>query len=58
MFIIAFTLSNTVVGWIAGKFVRRFMAPTDSTNTYICFNLIMCVLLMSVILTFVGGLVG
>ena len=58
IFLIAFILSNTVVGWIAGKFVRRFMAPTDSTNTYICFNLIMCVLLMSVILTFVGGLVG
>jgi len=38
IFLIAFILSNTVVGWIAGKFVRRFMAPTDSTNTYICFK--------------------
>ncbi len=58
MFAVAFTLSNTIVGWIAGKVVRRFAAPTDSTNTYICFNLIMCVLLMSVILTFLGGLIG
>ena len=34
------------------------MSPTDSANTYICFNLIMCVLQMSVILTFLGGLIG
>jgi len=58
MFIIAFTLSNTIVGWVSGKVVRKFMAPTDSVNTYICFNLIVCVIQMSVILTFVGGLVG
>ena len=58
MFVIAFTLSNTIVGWVAGKVVRKFMSPTDSTNTYICFNLIMCVLQMSVILTFLGGLIG
>ena len=58
MFVLAFILSNTIVGWIAGKVVHRFMAPTDSVNTYICFNLIMCVLQMSLILTFVGGLIG
>ncbi len=58
MFLVAFTLANTAVGWTATKVVRRFMAPTDSANTYICFNLIVCVLLMSVILTFLGGLVG
>lgn len=58
MFLIAFTLANTVVGWAAGKVVNRYITPTDSVNTFLCFNLIMCVLLMSVILTFVGGVVG
>ena len=58
VFVIAFILSNTVVGWIASRFVHRFMAPTDSANTYICFNLIMCVLLMSMSMTFLGGLTG
>lgn len=34
------------------------MKPTDSTNTYICFNLIVCVFLMSVILSFLGPVMG
>ena len=38
--------------------MNRYITPTDSVNTFLCFNLIMCVLLMSVILTFVGGVVG
>ncbi len=58
MFVTAFTLSNTVFGWISARVVRRFMAPTDSTNTCLCFNLIVCVLLMSVSLTFLGGAAG
>lgn len=58
MFVMAFVLSNTIVGWVSAKVVHMFMAPTDSTNTYICFNLIMCVLQMSVLLTFLGGVAG
>ena len=34
------------------------MKPTDSTNTYICFNLIVCVFLMSVTLSFLGPVMG
>jgi hypothetical protein len=58
MFLVAFTLANTVVGWGAKKIVHRYIGPEDSSNAYLCFNLIACVLLMSVILTFLGGLVG
>ena len=58
MFAVAFTLSYTLVGPLAGRVVRHYMAPTDSANTFICFNLIVCVLMMSVILTFLGGLIG
>ena len=58
MFAIAFVLSNTIVGWVSRKVVPIFMSPTDSTNTYICFNLIVCVFQMSVLMTFLGGLVG
>ena len=58
MFIVAFFLANTVVGKVAKVVVNKFVSPGDSSNTYICFNLIICVLLMSVILTFLGGLIG
>jgi len=58
MFLVAFTLANTIVGWAAKKIVHRYIGPNDSSNAYLCFNLIACVLLMSVILTFLGGLVG
>ena len=58
MFLIAFSLANFVVGGIAGKVVDRFAAPGDSVNARLTMNIIVCVLLMSVILTFVGGLVG
>ncbi len=58
MFLIAFVLANTVVGHIAGWIVNRFSAPTDSINSRIVLNIIACVTLMSLILTFLGGLVG
>lgn len=58
MFVIAFTLANTLVGHIAGKVVNRLSAPGDSVNSRIILNIVVCVTLMSVILTFVGGLVG
>ena len=58
MFLVAFTLANTVVGRIAYKVIGRFAAPNDSINARIVMNIVVCVLLMSVILTFVGGLIG
>jgi len=32
MFVIAFTLSNTVVGWIAKRVIARFIQPNDSAQ--------------------------
>ncbi|MBE6526955.1 MAG: DUF2798 domain-containing protein [Thermoplasmata archaeon] len=58
MFLIAFALANTIVGRTAVKVVGRFVSPSDSVNACIVMNIIVCVLMMSVILTFVGGLVG
>ena len=58
MFLIAFALANTLVGHISGWAVNRIAGPNDSVNARIIINIIVCVLLMSVILTFVGGLVG
>ena len=58
MFAVAFLLANTVVMRIANRLIFRFMSPSDSANTYICFNIIVSVLLLSVILTFLGGLIG
>ena len=58
MFLLAFTLVNTVVGRIAKMVVGKYSSPGDSTNAIIAMNIIVCVLLMSVILTFLGGLVG
>jgi len=47
-----------VVGKISTAVIRRYLGPNDSTNAYIVFNIVVCVLLMSVILTFLGGLIG
>ena len=58
VFITAFVLATTVVSWIANRVVRKYIGPQDSANAYICFNLIINVLLMSVILSFLGGVVG
>ena len=58
MFLTAFVLASTVVSRIANRVVRRYIGPEDSTNAYICFNIIVNVLLMSVILSFLGGAVG
>ena len=58
VFITAFVLATTVVSWIANRVVRKFIGPQDSANAYICFNIIINVLLMSVILSFLGGVIG
>jgi len=58
MFVVAFVLASTVVGKISKMIISRYVTPGDSSNTYICFNIIVCVLLMSVILTFLGSLIG
>jgi len=58
MFVIAFLLASAVVEKTARKIISRYLSPNDSTNAYICFNIVICALMMSAILTFVGGLVG
>ena len=58
IFLVAFALANTVVGKISTAVIRRYLGPNDSTNAFIVFNIVVCVLLMSVILTFLGGLIG
>ena len=58
IFLIAFLLAKTLVGKIAKIVIGKFISPGDSVNAYICFNIIVCVLLMSVILTFLGGFIG
>lgn len=58
MFLIAFCLANFVVGRVAVKVLMRYVAPEDSVNARLAMNIMVCVLMMSAILTFVGGLVG
>ena len=58
VFIFVMLISNTYVSWIAKKFVMHYIQPNDSPNTYICFNLIMCVLLMSVSMSLLGPFAG
>ncbi len=58
VFLTAFLLATVVVSRIANAVVRRYIGPNDSANAYICFNIIVNVLLMSVILSFLGGVIG
>lgn len=47
-----------VVEPIARRFVEKYTEPTDSFYTKIVFNIIACVLMMSMIYTILGSLVG
>ena len=58
VFLLAFFLANTIVGKTAGFVVNKVMGPEDSVNARIILNIVVCVTLMSIILTFLGGLVG
>ena len=57
-FIIAFILENLVVGKINHFLLSKFVAKTDSKNSYILFNCFFIVTLMSLIMTIIGGLLG
>ena len=56
--VIVMLLMTFVVGRVADMFVRRFTMPGDSFYTKIVFNIIACVLMMSMIMTVVGPTVG
>lgn len=58
VFVTAFVLATTAVSKVANAVVRRYIGHDDSANAYLCFNIIINVLLMSVILSFLGGAVG
>ena len=58
IFLVAFILAASVVEKVSKIVVRRYAGPNDSTNAYICFNTIVCVLLMSMSMTLIGGIVG
>lgn len=51
-------LITFIVGPIADKFVRTYTTPTDSFYPRIVFNIIACVLMMSMIMTIVGPSIG
>lgn len=57
-FIIAFILEGVVVGRINGMLLDKFCGEEDSTNARILFNCFFIVTCMSLIMTFIGGLLG
>lgn len=57
-FLIAFTIESLIVGPINKKLLSRFTEPTDSINSKILFNCFFIVTMMSLIMTYVGGMLG
>lgn len=57
-FIIAFILEGAVVGKINGALLAKFSGKNDSQNAMILFNCFFIVTCMSLIMTFIGGLLG
>lgn len=57
-FIIAFILEGAVVGKINGMLLAKFSGEKDSVNAMILFNCFFIVTCMSLIMTFIGGLLG
>lgn len=58
VWVAAMLLMTFIVGRVANAFVRRFTDPADSFYPKIVFNIIACVLMMSMIMTFVGPEIG
>ncbi len=58
IWLFAFAISNTYVMYISNAITRRFIKPGDSMNVAICYNLIICALLMSMSMSFLGPLAG
>ncbi|MDD6770613.1 MAG: hypothetical protein SPJ62_16590 [Inconstantimicrobium porci] len=57
-FIIAFILEGAVVGKINGALLAKFSGKNDSQNAMILFNCFFIVTCMSLIMTFIGGMLG
>ncbi|MDD2626504.1 MAG: hypothetical protein PHT00_00555 [Candidatus Methanomethylophilus sp.] len=58
IWVVVMLLMVFVVGRIANRGMRRFVAPTDGFNTRIVFNIIFCVTMMSASMSFLGPFVG
>lgn len=56
--VIALLLESLIIGRIASKLVEKFSEPSDSFNAKILFNILFCVLGMSIVLTIIGGMIG
>ncbi len=58
VFVVAFLLAGTVVQKISRWILSKFLSPGHGINAYLFCNITVSVLLMSAIMSFMGGLVG
>lgn len=56
--VIAYILETFIIGKLNHKLISKFVAKTDSKNSYILFNCFFIVTFMSLVMTIVGGLLG
>ena len=57
-FVVAFIIEGVVVGKINGMLLEKFCGKNDSVNARILFNCFFIVTCMSLIMTFIGGMLG
>ena len=57
-FVIAFVLEGAIVGKINGMLLNKFAGKNDSANAMTLFNCFFIVTCMSLIMTFIGGMLG
>ena len=58
IFIIAMLIEKFIVGKFSEKLVSKFSCDTDGFNSKILFNIVFCVLGMSMIMTIIGTIMG
>ena len=57
-FVVAFIIEGAIVGKINGMLLAKFCGKNDSVNARILFNCFFIVTCMSLIMTFIGGMLG
>lgn len=57
-FIVAFMIEGSIVGKVNGMLLEKFCGEKDSVNARILFNCFFIVTCMSLIMTFIGGMLG
>ncbi|APF21469.1 hypothetical protein [Clostridium butyricum] len=57
-FIVAFIIEGAIVGKVNGMLLEKFCGEKDSVNAKILFNCFFIVTCMSLIMTFIGGMLG